>query len=288
MRTDDHTIALLSRPTINVTGVDAYAPAEIARRVADAGQVKAGLPADRLLMLSGLAGAFIGFGAALFTVVVTGSALGYGLTRFVGGVAFSLGLVLVVVAGAELFTGNALIVMAWAERRVRSMALLRNWLIALAGNALGAALLAVMVAGSGVIEDGGVKATAAGIAVAKTALSLHEAFLRGVLCNVLVCLAVWLAFACHSVTDKIFAIVLPIAAFVTLGFEHSIANFYFLPAGVAAGADIPLGKALGNLAAVTLGNLIGGAGGVAAVYWTIYLRPSAHGHDRASIAKGGR
>lgn len=285
----DPTNAASVRPTINVTGVDAYAPAEIARRVADAGQVKAGLPADRLLMLSGLAGAFIGFGAALFTVVVTGSTLGFGLTRFLGGIAFSLGLILVVVAGAELFTGNALIVMARAEGKVGTAELLRNWLLALAGNAIGAFLLALTVAASGVLESNGVKSTAAGIAAAKVNLPVHEAFLRGVLCNVLVCLAVWLAFACHSVTDKILAIVMPIAAFVALGFEHSVANFYFIPAGIAAGADVSIAKAATNLAAVTLGNLIGGAGGVAAVYWTIYLRPSARtGASGAGIVKGGR
>jgi formate/nitrite transporter len=263
-------------PVSNVTGVDAYAPSEIANRVASAGQVKAALPLDMLTILGLLAGVCIGFGAALFTLVTTGSTLGFGITRLAGGIAFSLGLILVVVAGAELFTGNALIVMAWAERKVSTRALARNWIVSFLANGAGAALLALAVALSGVMEAGGVKDTAIRIAEAKAAIGSTEAFVRGVLCNALVCLAVWLAFACHTVTDKILAIVLPIAAFVALGFEHSIANFYLLPAGALAGAKVGLAEMAGNLVPVTLGNLLGGAGGVAGTYWLIYLR-NRHG-----------
>ena len=278
----------VAKPIVNVTGVDAYAPAEIARRVSDAGQVKAALAADRLVMLSILAGVFIGLGAALFTVVMTGSTLGFGLTRWVGGLAFSLGLVLVIVAGAALFTGNALIVMAWCDGRVSTPALLRNWALALTGNMIGAAGLAVTITVSGVLDANGVKATAMAIAKAKAELPADQAFIRGILCNVLVCLAVWLAFACHSVTDKILAIMPPIAAFVALGLEHSIANFYFIPVGALSGVALNYQQAALGLTAVVLGNLIGGAGGVAAVYWTIYLRPVAHAQNGARAAEGGR
>ncbi|MEX2319367.1 MAG: formate/nitrite transporter family protein [Bauldia sp.] len=258
--------------TANATGVDAYAPAEVAGRVEAAGVVKAALPADKLLVLSVLAGAFIGFGAAFYTVAVSDPGLGFGPTRLLGGLAFSLGLVLVIVAGAELFTGNALIVMAWAEKRVTSGAVARNWAYSFLGNAVGAVGLAVAVYLSGVLGAGLPRETAIRIAETKMALPFVEAFVRGILCNVLVCLAVWLCFAARSVTDKILAIVFPITAFVALGFEHSIANLYLLPVGLLAGAEGGVAGLVGNLVPVTLGNIVGGAGGVAAVYWVIYLR----------------
>jgi formate transporter len=270
-RTDDRPE---DKAVINVTGIDAYAPAEIAQRVRSAGQVKAELPLDKLATLGLPAGVFIGFGAALSTLVLTGSELGFGPGRLLAGVAFSLGLILVVVAGAELFTGNALIVMAWAEREVSTAALARNWAVSLVANGIGALGLAFAIHHSGVLELGGAKETAVRIAETKASLSIKEAFVRGILCNVLVCLAVWLSFACHSVTDKILAIMPPIAAFVALGFEHSVANFYLLPLGMLSGASIGAVDILGNLVPVILGNLVGGAGGVASVYWLIYLRDS--------------
>jgi formate/nitrite transporter len=256
----------------NATGIDAYAPAEVALRVEASGVVKASLPAGKLLVLAILAGAFIGLGAALYTVAVTGSTMGFGPTRLLGGVAFSLGLILVIVAGAELFTGNALIVMAWADRRVTTRALLRNWGYALLGNAIGAAGLAVAVVLAGTFEEGPARETAIRIAETKLALPPLEAFFRGVLCNVLVCLAVWLCFAARSVTDKILAIVFPITAFVALGFEHSVANLYLLPIGLLLGANGDLGGVVANLVPVTLGNIVGGGGGVAVAYWAMYLR----------------
>jgi formate/nitrite transporter len=258
----------------NVTGVDAYAPAEVAERVESAGVVKASLPVDKLLVLAILAGVFIGFGSALYTVAVSDTGLGFGPTRLIGGLAFSLGLVLVIVAGAELFTGNAMIVMAWADRRVTTGALARNWVLSYIGNAIGAGAFAVAVHLSGVLSSGPAHETAIRIAEAKLALPPLEAFMRGVLCNILVCLAVWLCFAARSVTDKILAIAFPITAFVALGFEHSVANLYLLPVGLLAGANGNLAGVLGNLIPVTLGNIVGGAGGVAAVYWVIYLRRS--------------
>jgi formate/nitrite transporter len=256
----------------NVTGVDAYAPAEIASRVEASGVVKAGLAADKLLVLAILAGVFVGLGAAFYTVVIADPGLGDGPTRLLGGVAFSLGLVLVVVAGAELFTGNAMIVMAWADGRVTTGALARNWLLSFVGNAIGGIGLAVAIYLTGLLATGPQHDTAVRIAEAKMALPPLEAFVRGVLCNVLVCLAVWLCFAARSLTDKVLAVVFPITAFVALGFEHSIANLYLLPVGLLAGAKGGVVGALGNLVPVTLGNIVGGAGGVAGVYWLIYLR----------------
>jgi formate/nitrite transporter len=233
---------------------------------------KASLPAGKILVLAILAGAFIGFGGALYTVAVSESTMGFGPTRLLGGAAFSLGLVLVIVAGAELFTGNAMIVMAWADRKVTTGALLRNWGYALLGNAIGAVGLALAVGLAGTFDAGPARGTAIRIAETKLSLPPLEAFFRGVLCNVLVCLAVWLCFAARSVTDKVLAIVFPITAFVALGFEHSIANLYLIPIGLLLGAKGDLGGVVANLVPVTLGNVVGGGGGVAAAYWAMYLR----------------
>ena len=257
--------------------IDAYAPAEIARRVESSGVAKANLPLLQTLALAVLAGAFIAFGGMSYTVVVTGSELGFGPTRLLGGVAFSLGLVLVVIGGAELFTGNNLIAMAWADRRVTTGKLLRNWLLVYVGNALGAVGSAAAVLLSGILDVGGsLHETAAAIAQAKIALGATEAFFRGILCNVLVCLAVWLCFAAHTVTGKVLAIVFPVSAFVALGFEHSIANMYLIPVGLFAGGAVPAAADLAamarNIAVVTLGNIVGGTLLVALVYWLVYLR----------------
>ncbi|HNA27612.1 MAG TPA: formate/nitrite transporter family protein, partial [Nitrospira sp.] len=191
---------------------------------------------------------------------------------------FSLGLILVVVGGAELFTGNNLIAMAWAARCVHTRQVVRNWLWVYFGNVLGAAGTAVLVllAGIHTLGDGAVGETMVRIARGKIALDPLAAFARGTLCNVLVCLAVWLCMGARTVADKILAILFPISAFVACGFEHSVANMFFLPLGIAlaAGSAAPLSLvgALSNLALVTLGNIIGGTVLVALVYWFIYLR----------------
>lgn len=252
---------------------DAYAPAEIARRVATAGVVKAMLPTIPTFVLAVLAGAFIAFGAMFFSLVVTDSGLGFGPQRVLGGVAFSLGLILVLVGGAELFTGNNLIVMAWAEKKITVGQLFRNWGIVYVGNLLGAVTMAFAVYWSGTLTIGGgaVSQTAVAIAEAKVALPPLESFIRGVLCNILVCLAVWLCFAAHSVSGKIIAIIFPITAFVALGFEHSIANMYLMPIGMLAGADVTIGGMISNLIPVTIGNIVGGGVLVALVYWLVYL-----------------
>jgi formate/nitrite transporter len=254
---------------------DAYAPAEIARRVEAQGVAKARLPALPVFVLALLGGAFIAFGAMAYTLVMTGNDLGFGPGRLLGGFSFALGLILVVVAGAELFTGNNLIVIAWAERRITTAQLLRNWGIVYAGNLAGAVGSALLVHWSGAHELGGhaVGETARGIAHAKLALDPAQAFFRGLLCNALVCLAVWLAYAARDVAGKILAILFTIAAFVALGFEHSVANMYFIPVGMLLGAEGATAAALlANLVPVTAGNIIGGSVFVALTYWLVYIR----------------
>jgi formate/nitrite transporter len=259
--------------------VDAHPPRDIARMVQRLGVAKAQTGALTLGVLSVLAGAFISLGALFFTVVVTGSSLGFGVTRLVGGICFSLGLILVVVAGAELFTGNNLLAVAWASRLIGTRDVLRNWLIAYAGNVMGClgTVLFVVWAGTGSAGGGAVGETAIQIAAAKAALPIGQAFARGLLCNALVCLAVWLAMGGRTVADKILAIIFPITAFVAIRFEHSIANWYFLPFGLALDTQgtIPAAGVVMNLVVVTAGNIAGGTLLVAAVYWVAYLRESA-------------
>jgi formate transporter len=259
---------------------DAYAPAEVAKRVRDVGVAKAAAPLATTFALAVLAGAFIALGALFFTVTITAGRgsppMSFGLTRLAGGITFSLGLILVVVGGAELFTGNNLIAMAWASGRVTTAHVLRNWGWVYAGNLVGAVGTAILVwlAGVQTMSDGAVGETIVRIARAKVSLDPATAVAHGILCNALVCLAVWLCMAARSVTDKILAIVFPISAFVACGFEHSVANLYFLPMGMLlAGADaIPATGALANVALVTIGNILGGTLLVALVYWSVYLR----------------
>jgi formate/nitrite transporter len=253
---------------------DAYPPAQIAHLVEQVGVKKATLPLVPTLTLGLLAGVFIAFGAMYFTLVMTGTEAGLGPARLLGGVAFSLGLILVLVGGAELFTGNNLIVMAWAERKVTTAQIARNWTLVYLANFVGSVGAAVLVAWSGTLAlgDGAVAATAIRIAEGKVALPFFEAFVRGILCNTLVCLAVWLCYAAHDVPGKVLAIVFPISAFVALGFEHSVANMYLIPVAMLAGAEtVTIAGFLHNLVPVTLGNVVGGAVFVALVYWAIYL-----------------
>jgi len=265
---------------------DAYPPQEIARKVERIGVAKAHADTLTVLVLAVLAGAFISLGALLFTVVVTESGLGFGPTRLLGGVSFCLGLILVVVAGAELFTGNNLIAMAWASRLIGTREIMRNWLLAYVGNVVGClgTVLLVVWANIGGLGDGAVGEMAVRIARTKADLLLVEAFTRGILCNALVCLAVWLAIGARSVTDKILAILFPITAFVAIGFEHSIANWFFLPFGLAVDAqgEISIVGVGRNIVAVTAGNVAGGTLLVAGVYWVAYLRGERMRKDRPS------
>jgi len=254
--------------------IDAYSPKQIAERVKSSGIAKANLPALQTLTLGALAGAFIAFGAMFYTVVITDSSLGFGPTRFLGGIAFSLGLVLVVVAGAELFTGNNLIVIAWAEKKISSKQLLRNWLLVYFANLIGSLGTALIMHLSGSLNSGGgaVAITAIQIAEHKVSLSIMESFFRGLLCNTLVCLAVWLCFSAHTVTGKILAILWPISGFVALGFEHSVANMYLISVAIFQGdTAITWLEFTQNLLPVTAGNIIGGSILVALVYWLSYL-----------------
>jgi formate/nitrite transporter len=274
-----------------MAGHDAFSPGEIASLVETRGVAKADAPALATFVLALVAGAFIALGAVLSTTVATGSTIGVGPTRWLAGVAFSLGLILVVVAGAELFTGNNLIVMSVVAGHVPLGRLLRNWAIVYVGNAIGALSVVVMVtvAEWWRLGDATVGTTALSTAAAKTDLSFTAVFARGVLANALVCLAVWLATGGRTVFDKIAAIVFPVSAFVAAGFEHSIANMFFIPMGlvlrgndeVVAAAHLParqlatldLGGFLTNLASSTLGNVVGGSVLVGLVYWFVYLRP---------------
>ena len=263
---------------------DALLPLEMAKKAEDAGVAKARLGTFETFMLAVLAGAFIALGAIFATTVTTGSTLPFGVTKLLGGLVFCLGLILVVIAGAELFTGNNLIVIAWANGRVKMAQLLRNWGIVYVGNFVGSVLTALGVFLAGQYEFGGgeIGRNAIAIGQAKVGYSFLQAFMLGVLCNALVCLAVWLCMSARTVTDKVLAIIFPITAFVAAGFEHSVANMYFVPfalfvkswGGLAADAPTLTWSAflINNLLPVTLGNIVGGAGLVGLVYRSIYLR----------------
>lgn len=266
-----------------IFGFDAFSPEEIAARVEDIGVRKARLPLLSMLMLSVLAGAFIGLGALYFVIIRSDASMDFAAKHVLSGVAFSLGLILVVVAGAELFTGNNLLVMAWADGKISTGELLRNWAIVCCGNFIGATALAMLVYLSrhADLDSGAIAREYLKIAEAKVALPFWTAFFRGVLCNVFVCMAVWMAIAGRSVADKIVAIVFPISAFVAAGFEHSVANMYLVPLamllqtfGATGGTvnDITLAGFFGNLVPVILGNIVGGGLLVALVYYVIYRR----------------
>ena len=276
--------------------VAALLPPEMALACATAGRVKAGRDAITLLTLGILAGAFIAFGAMFMTVVLTGSGdLPWGMARLLAGLVFSLGLILVIVGGAELFTGDSLMIVACASQRISLRALLRAWSLVYAGNVVGAVGTATLVflAGEHEFAGGAVGKTALAIATAKAALPLPQLFFLAVLCNVLVCLAVWMSFGAQNATDKVAVIVPPIAAFVAAGFEHSIANLYFLPYALlikaaaapafwtAIGQDagaypaLTASAALYNIVVATIGNLLGGSLLVGAIYWFVYLRRRA-------------
>ncbi len=286
---------------------DALLPQEMATRAELLGVRKSEMPFLKMFMLAVLAGAFISLGAIFATSVSAGgmaittpdgviaytTSLPFGVTRLLAGLVFSLGLILVVVGGAELFTGNNLIVMAWASGKVKLSALLRNWAIVYVGNFVGSIGTVILMFFTKQYTFG---ANAVGIAalrtgIAKCELTFIQAVALGILCNALVCLAVWLTYSARSTLDKILAIIFPITAFVAAGFEHSVANMYFIPyalfikmfdveftakvLGSVANIDHLTWQAflLNNLIPVTIGNIIGGAVLVAAIYWAIFLRP---------------
>ncbi|MFY0672244.1 MAG: formate transporter FocA [Bacteroidia bacterium] len=272
---------------------NAFMPNEMAEKAQDIGVAKSKMKFSKLFVLALLAGAFIGLGAIFATTVTTSSNLYWGMTKLLSGLAFSLGLILVIVGGAELFTGNNLIVMAWASKKVSLRAVFRNWGIVYFGNMVGAFSLAIIMFYSlqYTFNNGAVGLNALNIATAKCQLNFIQAITLGVLCNILVCLAVWLCFSARSTIDKILAIIFPITAFVAAGFEHSIANMYFIFKALLIKSFAPqtfwhaIGKVpndfadldwtnflLGNLLPVTIGNVIGGAVLVGFVYWFVYLK----------------
>jgi formate/nitrite transporter len=276
--------------------IEALLPPDMALACEAAGASKARRDAVGLIVLGLLAGAFIAFGAIFMTVVLTGAeALPWGVARLLAGVVFSLGLILVIVSGAELFTGDSLMIVACASQRITLIALLRAWSLVYVGNiagALGTAAL-VLLAGQHEFGGGAVGKAAMAVASAKAALPTGELFVLAVLCNVLVCLAVWMSFGARTTTDKVMVIVPPIAAFVAAGFEHSIANLYLLPYGLAINAwagpefwaaigqsaaaypALTLPNVIHNIVVATVGNLVGGSLMVGAVYWFVYLRRRA-------------
>jgi formate/nitrite transporter len=249
------------------------APAQTAERLLDWSIAKAALAPERLIVLGLLAGAFIAIGGAFFTAVMAEASLGHGPSRFLGGIVFSSGLLMVCVCGAELSTGNCLMFTAWASGRISTADLGRNLFGSYVANAAGALAFAALIAASGLLHAAPGRVAVA-LAEAKMNLSFEQAFVRGVLCNALVCIAVWMGLATRTTASKFIALALPISAFVTLGFEHSIANVYLLAAGLLAGAAGSLKLALANLIAVTLGNIVGGLI-VASAIWMAFLRGPA-------------
>ncbi len=290
----DESLIPLGVPHPPVT-VDALIPPEMAAKAEDIGVKKAGMGWQNLFVLAVLAGAFIALGAIFATTITAGAAdkLPFGVTRLLSGLAFCLGLILVVVAGAELFTGNNLIVMAWADGRVSSALLWRNWTIVYAGNFVGSIATAGLMFYSQQYTFGGgaIGLNILNIASSKVNLDFLQAIALGIMCNALVCLAVWLCYSARTTTDKILSIIFPIGAFVAAGFEHSVANMYFIPIGLLVKAGAPahfwetIGKTaadypnltwgnffIANLLPVTIGNIIGGAVMVGLVYWFVYIR----------------
>jgi formate transporter len=283
-------------------------PPEMALACEKAGVSKARRDMVGLVVLGILAGAFIAFGAMFMTVAMTGAeGLPWGIARLLGGLVFSLGLILVIVGGAELFTGDALMVVAYASQRISLGSLLRAWSLVYVGNIIGAIGTAALVFLAAHYQLGGsaVGKTALAIASAKAGLPTVQLFFLAVLCNVLVCLAVWMALGSRSVAGKVMVIVPPVAAFVAAGFEHSIANLYLLPYGLAikawAGPEfwLAIGETAGdypaltltgtlhNIAVATIGNLIGGSLMVGVVYWFVYLRHRSPGPARSGAGLPG-
>jgi formate transporter len=287
---------------------DAILPPAMAIRAEDAGVKRVSMDSLTVLVLSVLGGAFVAFGAIFATTVSAGSVivvtadgstaltagLPFGIVRLLIGLVFCVGLILVVVGGAELFTGNTMIVMAWASRKVTTRALLLNWAIVFTGNFVGAISTAVLVflTTQYTFGNGTVGLVALNTAHAKTAFEFVPALALGIMCNALVCLAVWMCYGARTTTDRVVTVIFPISAFAAAGFEHCVANMYFIPMGllIKAGAPeafwISIGRTaadfpaltwsnflIGNLLPVTIGNIIGGGVMVAAVYWFIYRRP---------------
>lgn len=266
--------------------VDALSPAQTEAKAETLGISKGSMPAGRMFFAAMLAGAFIGFGAMFFCLFTSDSSLPFAVQRAGGGACFCLGLVLVLCCGAELFTGNSLMVCSLFSKKIGAGQLARNWAIVWLGNLAGSLVVVFLVCASqmGAMNGGAVGTTMVNVASSKASLAPATIFAKGILCNVLVCLAVWIGFSARSVVDKVLGIFLPITAFVACGFEHCVANMFFLPMGIIAknmgvaytgSANIDVltwGGAMYNIGFATLGNLIGGAIFVGVLYWLAYAK----------------
>ena len=273
--------------------MDSLMPDQMAEQAEEVGIKKVKRSFSKTFALAFLAGAFISLGAIFATTVTADITLSPSFTKLLGGIAFSLGLILVIVGGAELFTGNVLIVMAWASRRVRTTQIIRNWSIVYLGNFVGAISIALLMLYSLQYASGtgSIGAKALSIAEAKCSLGFVQAVILGIFCNTLVCLAVWLCFSAKTISGKVLSVLFPITAFVAAGFEHSIANMYFIPKAllIKSNADPAFWASIetspemftnltwrafivNNLTPVTIGNILGGAVMVGLVYWFVYLK----------------
>lgn len=255
---------------MNNLNQDGYIPAEMAKRAQASGVRKAKRDFLSTLLLSIQAGAFIALGAAFYTYIIQ-DANDIGISSLIGGLAFSLGLILVVIAGADLFTGDTLMIMACMSRLIKIRHMIKNWIIVYLGNFVGSLFIVFLLKLSGVFNKGFFSDMTTKIYLHKINITFSEAFFSGILCNILVCLAIWLCFGAKTITDKILSIIFPISAFVAMGFEHSVANMYFLTIANQSNYS----EIIKNLIPVTLGNIIGGAIFVGLIYWILYLRSGA-------------
>ncbi len=268
-----------------ITGVDSYTPAEMEDKAEKTAIKKATMPVVPSFLLAVVAGGFIGLGGMYFCIVLADASLSFAVQRVLGGTVFALGLSLVLVGGAELFTGSTMTVMAMASGHISLGQVLRNWAVVWVGNFVGALGLVFLVFMSHHTEmnNGGVGTAMLKLAIGKITPDAMTIFFKGILCNMMVCLGVWLAYACRGVADKIIAMLLPVGLFVAAGFEHCVANMYFLPMAwlltvtghVPAGLDvsaITIPGIVHNLVFATLGNIVGGSVMIGGMYWLIYRK----------------
>ncbi|MDR3527100.1 MAG: formate/nitrite transporter family protein [Rhizomicrobium sp.] len=276
-------------PSKQSFGSECFSPQEIEANVEKMGIKKARSPLMASLLQAFLAGLYIGLGGLFFCIVLADTTLGFAAQRLLGGLVFALGLGLVAIAGGELFTGNCLIVMAWFQGQIRAWEVLKNWSIIWVGNFIGALTLVFLVFMSHhyAMNNGEVGNAVVKLAVSKLSPDFTTIFFKGILCNILVCLGMWMSYAGKSVADKMAGLVLPVAAFIAAGFEHCIANMYLLPLAyvlvqhghVPAGLDVSvvtIPAIIHNLIPATLGNIVGGGFFVGFIYWAIYRKAYQH------------
>ena len=279
----------------NQTSTDILSPAMIAEKTVSTGIQKANYSTFKTFLLAFMAGIFVAFGSLIATTATSGAKdiLPYGLIRLITGLTFSFALMMVLIAGSELFTGNILLVMAILEKKLTWMKMIRNWGVVYLGNLVGSIFMAAMVFGGGQYLQGHgiVGLNVLNIAETKTSLGWMQALILGVLCNLLVCLGVWMASSGKTTTDKILAVIPPITVFAAAGFEHSVANMYFIPMGLLVkhfgtpAFFVSIGQVpsdfshltifnflFNNLLPVTIGNIIGGGVFIGVFYWWVYLR----------------